>query len=265
MTCRTSTRTRCSPTSRQLSADEMEGRRPARRARRSTVQYITDQFKAIGLEPGNPGRHATSRKCRSSASRRRILAARRQEGRQRAQLQGARGRDRVQHSASPTRSTSKDSEIVFAGYGVQAPEFKWDDFKGLDVKGKTLIVLVNDPPVPSAGRRGDARHEDVRRQGDDLLRPLDLQVREGRRAGRRRRAHRARDRAAPATASTWCRASAASASIWCTPDKNMGRAAVEGWLSLDAATELFRLAGQDFDEAEGRRRHAGVQAGPARA
>ena len=42
----------------------------------------------------------------------------------------------------------RDSDVVFVGYGVQAPEFQWDDFKGLDVKGKTIIVLVNDPPVP---------------------------------------------------------------------------------------------------------------------
>src|SRR2546426_5815695 len=42
---------------------------------------------------------------------------------------------------------SIDAEMVFAGYGVQAPEFQWDDFKGMDVKGKVLVVLINDPPV----------------------------------------------------------------------------------------------------------------------
>ena len=41
-----------------------------------------------------------------------------------------------------------DSELVFVGYGVEAPEFNWDDFKGVDVKGKTIVVLVNDPAVP---------------------------------------------------------------------------------------------------------------------
>ena len=44
----------------------------------------------------------------------------------------------------------ENSEIVFAGYGVTAPEFKWDDFKDVDVKGKTILVLVNDPQIPSA-------------------------------------------------------------------------------------------------------------------
>src|SRR5256714_11362420 len=41
-----------------------------------------------------------------------------------------------------------DSDVVFVGYGVVAPEFGWDDYKGADVKGKTLVMLVNDPPVP---------------------------------------------------------------------------------------------------------------------
>ena len=44
-----------------------------------------------------------------------------------------------------------ESTLSYLGYGVQAPEFQWDDFKGLDVKGKTLVVLVNDPPVAEAG------------------------------------------------------------------------------------------------------------------
>ena len=42
----------------------------------------------------------------------------------------------------------KDSDVVFVGYGVTAPEFNWDDFKGVDVRGKTLVMLINDPPVP---------------------------------------------------------------------------------------------------------------------
>ena len=47
--------------------------------------------------------------------------------------------------------------MIFAGYGVTAPEFKWDDFKDVDVKGKTILVLVNDPQIPSAVRSVAAR------------------------------------------------------------------------------------------------------------
>src|SRR5207244_7141488 len=48
---------------------------------------------------------------------------------------------------APTASIG-DSELVFVGYGVVAPEFNWDDYKGMDMKGKTLVMLVSDPPVP---------------------------------------------------------------------------------------------------------------------
>ena len=57
-----------------------------------------------------------------------------------------------------------NSELVFVGYGVVAPEFNWDDYKGVDVKGKTIVMLVNDPPVPDPSKPGRARSEDIRRQ-----------------------------------------------------------------------------------------------------
>ena len=50
----------------------------------------------------------------------------------------------TKHVADIARRSS-DSELVFVGYGVEAPEFNWDDFKGVDVKGKTIVMLVNDP------------------------------------------------------------------------------------------------------------------------
>ena len=51
--------------------------------------------------------------------------------------------------ASTDTASIEDSELIFAGYGVTAPEFDWDDFKDVDVKGKTIVVLVNDPQVPT--------------------------------------------------------------------------------------------------------------------
>ena len=47
--------------------------------------------------------------------------------------------------------------MIFVGYGVQAPEYKWDDFKGVDVKGKVIVVLINDPPVPGPDKSSAAR------------------------------------------------------------------------------------------------------------
>ena len=52
---------------------------------------------------------------------------------------------------------------MFVGYGVQAPEFGWDDFKGVDLTGKTMVVLIGDPPVPDPADPATPRPEDVRR------------------------------------------------------------------------------------------------------
>ena len=155
----------------------------------------------------------------------------------------------------------KDSEFVFAGYGVQAPEFQWDDFKGLDVKGKTLIVLVNDPPVADAGRSRRARREDLRRQGDDLLRPLDLQVREGRGTGRGGACSSCTRPRRPGYPFAVVQGFGGERFDLVTPDKNMGRAAIQGWLSLEAATALLKIGRAGLPGAEGAGAHARLQAG----
>ena len=64
------------------------------------------------------------------------------------------------------RQRSTNSELIFAGYGVEAPEFNWDDFKGVDVKGKTIVVLVNDPAVPDPS---DPRKLDPKTFGGDAM------------------------------------------------------------------------------------------------
>ena len=68
----------------------------------------------------------------------------------------------------------ENSDVVFVGYGVVAPEYGWDDYKGVDVRGKTLVMLVNDPAVPDPERPGAARPRRVQGEGDDLLRAMDL-------------------------------------------------------------------------------------------
>ena len=55
--------------------------------------------------------------------------------------------------------TVAESDIVFVGYGVVAPEYGWDDYKGSDVRGKTIVMLINDPAVPAAERLVDPRRE----------------------------------------------------------------------------------------------------------
>ena len=127
-----------------------------------------------------------------------------------------------------------------------------------------MVVLVGDPPVPDPAEPGRARPEDVRRQGHDVLRPLDLQVRDGREARRRRGADRPRDGAGRATRSRSCRARRPSSSTWRRPTGTSGRAAVEGWITLDQAKGLFADGRPGLRRAQEAGRDPRVQAGPPR-
>jgi Zn-dependent M28 family amino/carboxypeptidase len=156
------------------------------------------------------------------------------------------GTDFVAFSQRVTGSIAlQNSEMIFAGYGVQAPELQWDDFAGVDVRGKTIVVLVNDPPVRTA-------------TGD-----LDQAVFGGRAMTYYGRWTYKYDKAAELGAAgvlivhetepagyPWSVVQSFGAQRFdlVTPDKNMGRAAVQGWLSLDAATKLMALAGQDYQK-----------------
>ena len=131
-----------------LSADSMEGRGPGTAGEQKAVAYMQSQFKALGLKPGNPDgtylqnvdligyvAHPTA----SFTAGGKTIALKFPD-------------DYVANSRHKRPETNVDnSDVVFVGYGVVAPEYGWDDYKGLDVKGKTILMLVNDPPVRAAG------------------------------------------------------------------------------------------------------------------
>jgi Zn-dependent M28 family amino/carboxypeptidase len=130
---------------RVLASDEFEGRAPATRGEELTVDYLTKQFKAFGLEPGNPNGSWTQDVpmvgARSSSSIRLTRASE--------TTTISFPEDYVGWSQLPQEKLDiRASELVFVGYGVEAPEYQWDDYKGMDVRGKTLLMLVNDPAVP---------------------------------------------------------------------------------------------------------------------
>ena len=79
--------------------------------------------------------------------------------------------DYVAYNENQEPTAEVDADIVFVGYGVEAPEYGWDDYKGVDVKGKVLLMLVNEPHSDDPGV--------LQGQGAHLLRPLDIQVRGG--------------------------------------------------------------------------------------
>ena len=136
-----------------LSADEFEGRAPATPAEEKTVAYLIERFQKAGLKPGNAGKWTqdvpmveitatdTSPLTFTGGKGGTVSLAYRTDA--------VFGTYRV-----VPRIDLKDSPVVFVGYGIQAPERNWDDYAGVDVKGKTVVILINDPDYEAADRTG---------------------------------------------------------------------------------------------------------------
>ena len=230
---------------RKLSSDEFEGRAPGSKGEQLTVQYLTDQFKAAGLEPGNPDGSWIQKVplvgLKPAAQGPFVV----KKG---TQTRNFKTRDEVVVFSKHVTAEVKldNSELVFAGYGVQAPELMWDDFAGMDVKGKTIIVLVNDPPVTKAdgtlddkvfgGKamtyygRWTYKHDKAAELGADGV----FVVHETIPAGY------------PFSVVQGMGETENFDLV--TPDKNTGRAKIEGWMSVEAATALLKMAGQDYQK-----------------
>jgi Zn-dependent M28 family amino/carboxypeptidase len=130
---------------RFLSDDLLEGRAPGTRGGDIAANYIAAQFALYGLMPVGdngsflqkvdfvgvktlPGTSASLAPAQGAAMALKL------------------GEDYVTGNQTQTDSVEVDAPIVFVGYGIEAPEYKWDDFKGVDVKGKVVLVIVNEPP-----------------------------------------------------------------------------------------------------------------------
>ena len=131
-----------------LSSDLLEGRAPATRGGQLAEQYIASQLKVFGVDPGVGDSSYLQRVpidvVKADPKTVRVTAS----GKANANLRFT--DDVVVWPGSATDASSARGELVFVGYGATAPEYKWDDFKGTDVRGKILLVLVNDPPAPAS-------------------------------------------------------------------------------------------------------------------
>jgi Zn-dependent M28 family amino/carboxypeptidase len=130
-----------------LASDAFEGRAPGTPGEDSTVAYLTAQFKALGLAPGNPdgsyvqGVELIGYSGSSTASIRTASSS----------ISMRPSEDFVAVSRHDTSAVNVvDSDIVFVGYGVEAPEYGWNDYKDVDVRGKTVLIMVGDPPISDA-------------------------------------------------------------------------------------------------------------------
>jgi Zn-dependent M28 family amino/carboxypeptidase len=232
---------------KDLSADSTEGRAPGTPGEEKTVAYLTRQFQALGLKPGNPDGSFIQKvdligyKAHPTASftaRGKTIALRYPD-------------DYVANSRHNRAETKVEgSDIVFVGYGVVAPEYGWDDYKGQDMKGKTMLMLVNDPAVPAPGAKpGDST------QLDSLMFKGKAMTYYGRWTYKYEIATAKGADAAiiihetgPAGYPYEVVRSSYSAEQFDVPSADAEkRVAVEGWVSLPKAKELLRAAGLNFD------------------
>lgn len=133
---------------RFLADDLLEGRAPGTRGGMLAAKYIAARFESIGLEPAAADRtyfqSVAMIGTKADAGNKLVIRS----GERSEELQF--GRDFVASTEFESQEVPLNAEIIFVGYGIQAPENNWDDFKGLDVRGKVVMMLVNDPPATVA-------------------------------------------------------------------------------------------------------------------
>ena len=232
---------------KDLASDSMEGRAPGTPGEEKAVAYLTQQFQKLGLKPGNPDGTYIQKvdligyKAHPAASftaRGKTVLLRYPD-------------DYIANSRHNRDETKVDnSDVVFVGYGVVAPEYGWDDYKGVDVHGKTILMLINDPAVPAPNAA----------KGDTTA--LDTAMFKGKAMtyyGRWTYKYEiATDKGAaaaiiihetgPAGYPYDVVRSSNSAEQFDVPSADAEkRVPVEGWIRLEKAKELFRDAGLSFD------------------
>ncbi len=228
-----------------LGSDKFEGRAPGSKGEEESVKYITEQFKALGLKPGNPNGSYTQEVPMAG-----ILAtptASFAVGEQKMELKSPNDYVAFTQRITPTVEV-KDSEMVFVGYGIVAPEYGWDDFKGLDVKGKTLVFLINDPPIPDPSDL--SKLDEKMFQGKAMTYygrwsyKYEIAAEKG--AAAAVIVHETIPAAYPWTVVE--NSNAKQNFVIDAKDKNMNTVAVRSWIQLETARKLFAAAGKNYDE-----------------
>jgi Zn-dependent M28 family amino/carboxypeptidase len=227
-----------------LSSDAFEGRGPATAGEKKTIDYVISQFKAAGVQPGGDLRNGKREWTQAVPLLQSDIAGTPSlsftvNGKTQSLTQGQQIAVRAPLDGSKAVSL-KNAPLVFVGYGVKAPERKWDDFKGVDLKGKIAVVLINDPDFESGvgdfgGKamtyygRWTYKYEEAARQGAAGM----LIVHE----------------TAPASYG-WATVANSNTNTQFDVVRDHPSSAhtpVEAWIQRDVAVDLFKAAGLDFD------------------
>ncbi len=229
-----------------LSSDEYEGRAPGTKGEELTVRYLVEESKKLGLKPGNPDGTYVQKVPLIGMQSAEAQPFTVSKGAQKETFKW--GDDVVPWTKRVTPTASiNNSDMVFVGYGVTAPEYQWDDFKNLDVKGKTIVVLINDPQVPAPG---DATKLDDRLFNGKAMTYYGRWTYKFEEGARRGAAgilivHETAPAGYPFPV---VQGNLREKFDVVTKNKNMDRSAIEGWVTLDVAKKIFEMAGQNFDD-----------------
>jgi len=225
-----------------LASDDFEGRAPGTPGEEKTVAYLVDEFKKIGLAPGNPdGSYLQSVPLVGITTRASLAFTVDGQPFELASVND--------YLANTTRVVDRiqisNTDLVFVGYGIVAPEFDWDDYKGLDVRGKTVVMLVNDPPVTDASGQLDPTVFGGKAMTYYGRWTYKYEIAAAKGAAGCLIVHET-------VAASYPFAVLVGSNLsenfeLATPDKNAGHVAMDGWLTQDAATRLFAAAGHDYE------------------
>lgn len=218
-----------------LASDLLEGRGPASRGDRLAQEYVATQFEALGLKPGAPGGGWIQKVplVGITGTMPETMAVTRD-----GQRLDLKYRDGFIASSGVQKAEARieDAEIVFVGYGIVAPEYKWDDYKDVDVRGKVLLMMNNDPendPNLFAGKtrlwygRWDYKYEIAAKKG--ALGAIIIHT-------------------TPSAGYPWQVVQTSwSGELFQLPDEGGPRVQIKGWATEDSCRKIAALGGQDLD------------------
>jgi Zn-dependent M28 family amino/carboxypeptidase len=227
-----------------LASDEFDGRAPGTKGEELSVKYISDQFKKIGLNPGNPDGTDTQEVP---------LAGIKSEPRMSFTIEDKTidlkyPDDFVASSARLQPEINIDkSDVVFVGYGIVAPEYGWDDYKDVDVRGKTLLLLIGDPPIPDS--KDPSKLDEKMFKGKAMTYygrwtyKYEIAAQKG--AVAAIIVHETQPAAYPwqVVRSSWGKENFELDN----PNKNMDAVSARSWVTLDVAKKIVADCGPDFD------------------
>jgi len=220
-----------------IAADSLEGRKPFTNGETKTINYLKTEFEKLGLEPGNGDSYfqeVPMVEIKSVPEDQMLVKGKSGSLSLNYLTDFVAGSRRLQDQVSIA-----NSPLVFAGFGIVAPEYGWNDYEGLDVKGKTVVVMINDPGFSDStlfkGKnmtyygRWTYKFEEASRQGAAGVLII----------------HDTEPAAYPwsVVRSGWSKSKLNLQSA----DNGMNRTVIEGWISLDKAKSLFKLAGKSDD------------------